>query len=391
MRTIRRLLFTAFLLLLTGCEKEEMKQSPLPPPLSVETIEIVKQHIPIWLQYTGTTKASSEQEVRARVAGRLDAIYFTEGDIVKQGQKLFKIEQYQYLANLDAAKAKLQRDQASLRLAEADVKRYTPLVEEGLAPRATLDQYLARRDELKAQIIADRADIDKAQLNLDYTIVKAPVGGRISVRYVDVGNLVGQGENTLLTTIVQVDPIYAYFNPTESDLQKILKFRSKPKLDAYIEVRGSGEDVLKRQRLEGFVDFANNAVDPLTSTVTMRANISNPHHTTLPGTFVYVNIFLTDQMEFIAIPPQAVFEDQLGKYVYVADASNSVVRKSVETGFSNKFVQIISSGLEDGDRLIVSGLVKLREGISVNPTDVTADKGIAAVLQRSGLVPDKDQ
>ncbi len=375
------------LLFFTACseEKKEIKK-PEVPPLKVNTITVKKEPTPIWKQYTGMTKASSDQEVRARVSGILKKIYFKDGAIVEKGQKLFMIEQDEYIAARDAAKAKKAQDEASLRLAEADVARYEPLVKEGLAPRATLEQYQAQQAGLKAAIAGDLAEIKKTQLSLSYTMVRAPISGRVSARRVDIGNLVGQGEATLLTTIMSINPIYAYFSPSQDDVRLFQKYRNKEKPDAFIEVRGSMEDI----RLDGYVDFANNEVDSLTSTITMRATINNKEGKVLPGTFVYVNLFINDKYEFLMIPPEVIFNDQLGSFVYIVDKENKVKRADIKTDYSTKYYVSVKEGLKDGDRVIVSALVKLKVGRKINPTDTTATDGIKTILEKNKLIPKKN-
>jgi RND family efflux transporter MFP subunit len=355
-------------------------------PLSVNTITLKKGPVPIWKQYTGTTKASSEQVVKARVSGILKKIYFKDGATVKKGQKLFMIEQDSYKAILDEVKAKKAQDEASLKLANADVQRYLPLVKEGLAPRATLEQYQAQQAELKAVIAGDIAQIKKAELELSYTIVRAPISGKVSARRVDVGNLVGQGEATLLTTIMRIDPIYTYFSPSQDDVRLFQKYRNKEKPDVFIEIRGSMETI----RLDGFVDFANNSVDPLTSTITMRATINNKEGKVFPGTFVYVNLFINDKYEFLMIPPEVIFSDQLGKYVYIVDENSKAKRVDIKTDYSTKYYVSVKDSLKDGDKLIVSSLVKLKNARSVKTTDVTDTQGIAAILKKYALIPKKN-
>jgi RND family efflux transporter MFP subunit len=391
--TKKVLLIAAFAsaILFSGCGEEKKAAAPhAMPPLAVETVTIHKKSFPIWLQYTGMTKASSDQEIRARVSGRLQKRYFNDGDIVKKGDKLFLIEQAQYKSNLKSAKAKKRRDQASLELARADVRRFKPLVKDGLAPRATLEQHEARYGELVAAIAADDAAIQNAELELSYTVVVAPVSGQVSARHVDVGNLVGYGESTVLTTIVQTDSIYTYFSPTESEVQRIYKFRSQKDLPAFIEVPGQGENVLKRKRLDGYVDFGNNTVDPLTSTISMRATIDNVDNAVFPGTFVYINIFITDKFEFIMVPPQSLFEDQLGKFVYTVDANNTARRTSVKTNnVSTRYYTSIAEGLKEGDVVVISGLMKVKDGREVNATDMTDTKGITAVMKSHNLIPEQ--
>ena len=378
------IIFTITTLLFHGCSKEEQKQTKKElPPLPVNIITVKKEAVPIWSKVTGKTKASSYQEVKARISGILEKRYFKDGQYVKKGQKLFKIEQSQYISALNIAKAKKISDEASLKLAIANVKRYKPLVEEGLAPRATLEQYQAKMASLKAEIAGDIAQINKAQLQLSYTIIKAPISGKIGTRLVDVGNLVGQGESTLLATITKTDPIYAYFSPSQNDARVLQKYKNKEKPDAFIEL----ESEMGNIRLDGFVDFSDNTVDPLTSTISMRATISNPDNKIMPGTFVYVNIFINDKYKFLMIPPHIVFNDQLGKFVYVADENNTIKRVDIKTGYSSKYYVSVESGLKDGDRVIVSALMKLKEGKKVKPIDATKTNGIKAILEKNNLIP----
>ena len=389
-RYIYSIILSGFLLFLSGCGDEKVVAAPkAPPPLKVETITVQKKKFPIWVQYTGMTKAVSDQEIRARVSGRLEKRFFEDGATVKKGDKLFLIEQSQYQSNLDSAKAKRQKDEAALDLANSDVNRYKPLVKEGLAARATLEQYEAKRDSLIAALAADDAAIRNAELELSYTLITAPISGQVSARRVDVGNLVGYGESTLLTTIVQTDKIYTYFSLSEQDTQKLYKYRSSKVLPAFIEVRSAGENVFKRERLDGFVDFSNNTVDPLTSTVSMRATINNKDQMVYPGTFVYINIFVTDKYDLIMVPPVAIQEDQLGKFVYTVDANNTAKRASISTDLSSRYYTSVRSGLKDGDKVVVSGLMKTRAGRSLEPTDVTETKGIDAVIKENNLVPDE--
>jgi len=381
-------ILSTFLLFFSGCTDETKTAPKAPPPISVEIVTVQKQKLPIWTQYTGITKAVSDQEIRARVSGRLEKRFFEDGAAVKKGDKLFLIEQSQYKSNLDASKAKKQKDEAALALAKAEVNRYVPLVKEGLAARATLEQYEAKRDSMIASLAEDEATIRNAELEYSYTLITAPVSGQIGARLVDVGNLVGYGESTLLATIVQTDKVYTYFSPSEEDVQKLYKYRSNTKLPAFIEVRGSGDEIFEHKRLDGFVDFTNNIVDPLTSTVSMRATIDNPDKTVYPGTFVYINIFVTDQFDFIMVPPQSIQEDQLGKFVYTVDENNTAQRTSVTTSLSSRYYVTIKSGLKDGDKVLISGLVKTRKGTLLDPKDMTESKGIVAIMKQHNLLPD---
>ena len=379
-------LFISITLLLSACSSETTQtQKKEAPPLKVKTITVETKNVPIWSRFTGKTRASSHQEVRARISGVLEKIYFQDGQLVKKGQKLFKIEQDQYIASLNAAKAQKAQDEAALALAKADVARYTPLVEEGLAPRATLEQYQAKLASLRAAIQGDRAKIREAKIKLGYTIVRAPISGRVSARRVDVGNLVGQGESTLLTTIMRIDPIYAYFSPSQNDVQIMQKYKDKQKPSAFIEVDNS----LEKIRLDGYVDFSNNMVDPLTSTITMRATMDNPKGKVLPGTFVYVNVFVTDKHKFKMIPPEIIFNDQLGKFVYIVDSNSTLKRADITTGYATRYYVSVKKGLKDGDKVVISALIKLKPDSKVEAVDATKEAGIDAILEKNDLIVKK--
>ncbi len=390
----RKLFFFLFLLLstlsLSNCtdsDKEKMASPQKVPLIPVEYILAEKKNVPVWLEYTGKTEATKRIKVRARVSGRLEEALFEEGDIVKKDQQLFTIEKTSYQAEVEKANAILQKDQASLALAIADVKRYEPLVADGLAPRATLEQYVARRGELEATIKGDRAAIRDAELNLSYTDVVAPVSGRISRKFVDVGNIVSYGESTVLTTIVVDNPIFAYFNPTEEELQAMRKFKDQDTMDARVRVPDTMVNLIKRPHFTGHVDFTDNRVDPQTGTITMRAIIENPLHMLLEGTFVYTEIFLTNKKPFFTIPPDVVFDDQRGSFVYVIDENNTVQRADVKRGYSNRHFLTIPEGLEDGSKVIINGLAKIKDGTKVQPTDVTDTKGVHAQMKDKGLIP----
>ncbi len=392
---ISSLLLSISLLFLVGCDNGKKEQS-VPqqakelPPLPVEVITVQKENIPIWLEYTGKTEASKRVEIRARVSGRLERVFFKDGEAVEEGQKLFEIEKSTYEAGVDQAKAKLEGDLASLKLAKADVGRYIPLVQEGLAPRVTLEQYEARVQELEAIIKADRSLLREAQLNLSYTDIVAPISGRISRVSVDVGNIVGYGEKTLLTSIIYDNPMYAYFNPSEEKFQIMHKYRSKDNLDARVRVPSKIERLLDRSLYKGFVDFSDNRVDRMTSTISMRAAVANDKHDLLEGTFVYVEVFVTDKVPFLMVPPSIVQEDQLGSFLYVADENNMAKRADITSGFEGREYLMITDGLKDGDRVIISGLAKLRPGAKLAPKDLTETKSVMALIKEKQMVPEKE-
>jgi len=385
------------LFLFTGCSSEpekttsEKQQKPAEPPaLPVEIVTVKKEKVPIWIEYTGKTEASKRIEVRARISGTLEEVLFQEGDFIEKGQKLFTVEKTSYEAAVAQARAKLEGDQASLKLARADVARYKPLVADGLAPRITLEQHQVRVMELSALIKADQAGVKDAELNLSYTDILAPISGRISRINIDVGNIVGYAEKTLLTTMVADDPMYAYFNPNEEQYQLVRQYRSKEVLEAHVVVPNKYEKLLDRKPFKGVVDFNDNRVDKMTGTITMRAKIGNPEHNLLEGTFVYVNLFVTDQAGFLMVNPGVIQEDQQGSYVYVVDENGLAKRVNIMRGFETRNYLAVTKGLEGGEKVIRSGLAKIRPGAKVTPTDVTETKGVMAILKEQDMIPEKE-
>lgn len=349
--------------------------------MAVEAITVQKEQIPIWLEYTGKTEATQRIEVRARVSGILEQVLFKDGDFVEKNQKLFVIEKTSYQAAVDQAMAKLEHDKATLKLAITDVNRYRPLVAKDLAPRATLDQYIAKADELRALIKSDQASIREAELNLSYTDVLAPASGRIGRRQVDVGNIVGYGDRTLLTTIIFDDPMYAYFNPSEEEFQIMRQHKSVDVMPAKVRVPDNRGNLVKREPYQGEVDFGDNRVDRMTGTITMRAVVANSKHDLLEGTFVYVDVFVTDKAKFIMVPPGIVMEDQQGSFIYTVSADNKAERVNIKRGFEGRLYLQVTEGLEDGAKVIISGLQNLSRGRAVTATEVTDKKGVQAIMK----------
>lgn len=370
---------------LSACssDKKEEPQAPkAPPPLAVEVITVQKEQVPIWLEYTGKTEATQRIEVRARVSGILEQVLFKDGEFVEKGQKLFVIEKTSYQAAVDQALAKLEHDKASLNLAVTDVNRYKPLVEKDLAPRATLDQYIAKADELRALIKSDQAAIREAELNLSYTDVLAPVSGRVGRKQVDVGNIVGYSDRTLLTTIIFDDPMYAYFNPSEEEFQIMRQHKSVDIMPAKVRVPDNRGHLVEREAYSGQVDFGDNRVDRMTGTITMRAIVPNTEHDLLEGTFVYVDVFVSDEAKFTMVPPSVVMEDQQGSFLYIVNGNNKAERVNVKRGFEGRLYLQITEGLQDGTRVIISGLQKVSQGRDVKATDVTDTKGVMAIMRQ---------
>lgn len=367
-------------LLFTGCSEKKDKKTIAPKEViqKVQVHTMSKVAYPIWVSFSGKTDAFKTVKVIARVNGELEKRYFKAGDLVKKGDVLFHIEDTEYKSLLAQADAGLKKNQASQRLAVATYDRYKPLVEKDLAPKEQLDQLEAQVHEYDAMILSDEAAIKKAKLDLFYTDVKATIDGQIGKQVIDIGNTVGTtSENSSLAKIVQSNPLYVNFFPSNEIAQTILKYKSEKEPRVVIKVATGNNQT---NEYFGNVDFIDNTTDNTTGTVNFRAKIDNKKYQLLPGTFVEIEMFITDQIPVIGISPNNVMEDQLGSFVYVVNEQNKLEKRHFEVSFSNKELIIVKgsvtgsttkfkNSIKAGDKVVTSSMVKLRPGIKVEATE----------------------
>ena len=378
------------LFVLSGCtdDKKETKEKVLKPKvlLPVEFIDTKKEKLPIWKRFNGTTKASNRQTVQVRVKGRLKKIFFEAGQLVKKGETLFEIERDTLESQVDASKARLQVDKVNLKLAEADFARYAPLAKDGLIPKQKFEQQKTLVESFKAKVAMGEANLDEKETNLGYSTIHAPISGMISRSIVDVGNLVGYDGPTKLTTIVASDPMYAYFTPSEEDIQIIRKYRDRVKMDAVVIIPTKNKVLLGERRVRGTVDFSESLVDVDTSTISSRVVFENPKLQVFPGTFVTVGLLVTDQIPILAVPKTAIQRDQISQYVFVINEKDEIERKNIDTGYETKQFKVIQKGLKDHDRVIMSNFIKVRPNMKVSPIDVTDKKSVKAIMKEKNLL-----
>ena len=352
-----------------GCKKKE-KAAPKAEPLKVTVAKVVLKTVPVHINYVGAIEAVKTVDIRARVEGFLEQRRFTEGADVRKGDLVFVIERAPYKAELERSLAQLAKDEAALTFAVEQVERYEPLAEQDFVTREKFDDYQTKAKEAAAAVEADRTKIKQDRLNLSYCTMYSPLNGRIGRTLVNVGNLVGAGQDTHLATIVQLDPIYVYFSPSEEELRLILKHKQKGALPV--------DAILSDGTLhpyQGKVDFIDNRVDPKANTVAMRAVLPNPDKTLLPGVYVQARLFLCEVPNTPLIPEQAVAEDQGGMYVLVVDKDNKVEQRRVTSRWTYEGQQIIEKGLRKGERVITVGMQMVRPGMVVNPELASEKKG----------------
>ena len=366
-KTLATLVISTSLLLLAGCEKKEEKKELIQEvkKVTVDVHTIKKQSYPIWVDFSGKTQAYKKVELTSRVSGELKRIHFKDGEDVKKGQVLFTIDDSQYHSILDQKKATLEKNKASLNLAIANVKRYEPLVSKGLAPKEKLDELKASQKQMQAVVHLDLAAIKQVQLDVDYTSIKSTINGQVGKSLVDMGNQVS-ASNTVLAKIIDAKILYENFNPSAKEVSLIKKYKSE--LNPKVKIKPENSD--DTLELEGKIDFIDNTTNESTGTVAMRAKINNQDNILFPGTFVEIKLFLTNKLEFIAIHPNNISQNQLGSYVLVVDKDNKIKTKQIEISYSNKDLAIVKNGLLEGDKIITIEINKLSNNQSVLSTEV---------------------
>lgn len=355
-----------------GCSKPAAKPSPAMPPAVVTVAEPIHQEVVDYIEYTGTTTAIETVDVRARVKGFLQSMHFEPRAKVKKDQLLFVIDPSQYQATLDGAVA----DQAA-RKAQFDLAVYTfgftdDLFKKDMGTEYERNTALAKRDAAKAAVDAAKATIDEAKLNLSYTQVTAPIAGRVSRNLVDVGNLVGAGENTLLTTIVNDSSVYVYFDMSENDLLTLMRTRVKrgrtdtrpAKLDVPAFLALADETGYPH---EGRIDFADTHLDTSTATISVRAIFENTRDDLLPGLFARVRVPTSKPREALMVSERALGSDQGQRYLLVVNEKNVVEYRPVKVGRLDEGLRVITAGIGPKDRVIVRGLQRVRPGATVTP------------------------
>ena len=359
---------TIFTINLTSCGKSDKDKAA--PEMTVTVDQAKSETVPLYLDYVGTLQSIESVDINARVEGFLVERAFKDGADVKEGDLLFVIDPRPFEASLIAAKAQLSEDLAVLSFAREQVKRYKPLVEKDYITRDAYDEYVTQATEARAVVEADRANVVQAELDLSYCTMYAPFDGRIGRRLVDVGNLVGAGgESTLLATMVQLDPIYIYFNVAERDIPEIIKQQNTTPLTFSIVL----PDESKHPQ-DGTIDFVDNQVDVTTGTITLRGVVPNTSKTLLPGQYAKVQLLLEQQPNTIVVPSQAIGEQQGDTFVYVVGSDNKVEFREVTAGGSYGEVRIIEKGLTAGETVIINGLQKVKPGITVKTeTQAEAD------------------
>lgn len=397
----------ALLPLNAGCTKAAPAASDLPTP-KVTTTAVISQETIDSDEYTGQTEASEMVEVRARVFGYLKTIEFKDGDFVqgpvlgangeveKEGQILFTIEPDEYEAIHNQSLARIDLNQANLTLAKAKHARNATLVKTGAVTAEEYEESAAAVASAEAAITAARADANRTAVDLKYTVIRAPISGRIDRAFVTKGNLLTGGltDGTLLTKIVQESPMYVYFDVDERSLLRYMRRRAATRESAPGSLRELGIPIYlkladEQEFLhEGTLDFVETEVSRTTGTARIRGVFPNTDRTLASGLFVRVQIPVSDPYQALLIPESALATDQSIKYVYVVGADGKAERRNVELGAQRGELRIITSGLKAGEQVIIKGLQRVKPGQTVEPEQVKTELPTTTV--RKPVAPPTD-
>mgnify|MGYP001588012685 CR=1 FL=1 len=352
-------------IIFSGCDKKEepIKEKVKNTKVNIHTLK--QQPYPIWVDFSGKTQAYKNVSITPRVTGELKETLFKDGQSVKKGDLLFKIDKSEYEAILNQKKAILEKNRASLNLAIANVNRYKPLVEKELAPKEKLDELIAQKKQYEATVNSDLATIKQAKLNVEYCSIKAPISGKIGKSKLDIGTIVTA--STTLTSITQSSKLYVNFNPSNSEVSLINKYKSQLHPTVKIIPEQTQNIALE---LKGEIDFVDNVTNETTGTVAMRAIVDNSENILFPGTFVEIKLFITDEIPVIAIHPNNISQNQLGSYVYIVNDENKLETRQVTVNYSNEDIAIIKEGLIENDRVVVSATNRLRDNQIVVASEV---------------------
>lgn len=379
-----------------ACEQKNTYVEPPPPKVTVA--QPVQQEVIEYLEFTGTTRAYEQVEIRARVAGFLQSKHFTSGTVVEKDALLFKIDPTEYQALLNAAKADLNAANAQLKRAETEFARSEKLFRQKAGAEKDVVKWRGERDIARADVLRAKAKVERAQLNLSYTEVTTPISGRVSRNFVDVGNLVGEGEPTLLTTVTRFDPMYVYFNLNERDLLRVMAMhRQRVKEKDYDPAKESDAQAEIALFLglanedgyphEGIADFAESGVDPGTGTLQLRGSFENPGSSPIliPGLFARLRMPIEKRDNALLVTERAIGADQGGNYLLAVSSENKVEKRMIRMGQLVDGLRVIEKGLQPGEWVIVKGIQRARPGAKVDPEKIDMKTLTASAIRAAAV------
>jgi len=379
--TIRWIWLVWWTVVLAACAKPDVQTpqgSPAAPQVSVASV--IEREVNEWDEFSGRLEAVEKVEVRPRVSGYIEAIHFKEGKEVKKGDLLFVIDPRSFAAELKRAEADPVRDKASAELAKSQREGAEKLLQNKFISQQDYDERINSLRAADANVLVAQAALDVARLNLEFTRVSAPIDGRVGRAEITVGNLVsteGPSGATLLTTIVSLDPIYAYFEGDEQIYLKYMELAHSGARPSSREVRntiylGLGNE--EGYPHQGYMDFVDNKLDPATGTIRARAVFDNKERLFTPGLFARLKLIGSGKFKAVLINDRAVGTDQNQKFVLVLGAQNKVDYRPVKVGRLVDGLCVVKEGLKPGELIVVNGLQRVRPGMPVTPQTVPMEE-----------------
>lgn len=358
-----------------GCNGTKVDGPAPPAPQKVKYVVPVEDEVLEYEEFTGRTAAVEVVELRARVTGYLDKIAFEDGAYVKEGDLLMVIDPRTYVAEEARAKAAVDQYEARVKRLERQEARSRELFQKKAISQDEYETIIYDHNEAKAALAAAIATHDLAKLNVEFTRIKAPLSGKISRRLVDIGNLVS-ANTTPLATIVPTDELHVYFDVDERTVLRLRRLMQEGKIETQgmskvnVEIALADRDEFG---LKGVVDFEDNQVDPSTGTLRVRATVKNEHGLLSPGLFVRVRYPIGKPAPELLIPEESLGSDQGRPFVYVIGDENKVAYRSIEIGPLVGTKRVVRSGLEKGERIVVTGLQRIRRDLEVDPEPLTPE------------------
>lgn len=351
----------ALLLMAAGCSNKEAVQAAKPiaaAPVRIATV--ASRTMPVELQAIGNVEAISTVTIKAQISGQLVGVHFKEGDFVKKGQLLFTIERPPFEAALRQAEGTLAKDEAQALNTKLDAERYQGLGKQGVVSKQQVDAAGAAANAMAATVAADKAAVETAKINLQYTSIYSPINGRTGSVGVKEGNLVKANDVPILVTINQIEPIYVSFSIPEQQLTELKQYSNTKSLKVEAAPQGS------TQHFQGRLTFIDNSVDLTTGTIKLKATFDNAAHALWPGQFADVNMTLKSQPNAIVVPTAALQTSQNGTYVYVVDQDLTAKQQPVKVGWNVGEDTVIAFGLQPGQRVVTDGQLRLTPGAKVD-------------------------
>jgi RND family efflux transporter MFP subunit len=382
MRRILAVIAIAVVPILGGCDNPPENARAAAPPPPVTVANPIAKKITEWDEFTGRFEASKQVEVRSRVSGLLELVNFRDGEFVKKGELLYVMDRRPFEVAIEQVKAQIEESRAKLKLAQSDLERARPLLKKRAIPAREFEARQIQVREAEAILAGADARLREAELNLEWTEIRAPIAGRISDTRVDEGNLIsgGQASATLLTTIVSVDPIHFIFEGSEADYLKYSRLDRAGQRPSSREVQNPVGIRLADEKEfthSGKMNFVDNVVDAKSGTIRARAVLDNKESFLTPGMFGRLRLF-GGSFDALLLPDSAIASDQASKIVMTVSSEGIVVPKVVELGPLVDGLRVIRSGIKADDTVVIKGVLRARPGQKVTAEKVEIPTGKAA-------------